>query len=240
MKTCSTCFEEKPISAYTKHAPAKDGLCPRCRVCRSVSRKAIREADPEKYRADKRAYYARNIEQERAAKRADYAKNKNNESRIAWGREYRVNNKEARAANHKAWKAANREHANALSAIHRKRNIDAVRAQALAYIARNKEKVLKSNAEYKKSNPHIAAAYQTRRRAKKFNATPRWASNKRMLEFYAESSRLTLETGIAHEVDHIVPLLSGLVCGLHCEANLQVITAFENQSKNNRFWPDMP
>jgi hypothetical protein len=61
-----------------------------------------------------------------------------------------------------------------------------------------------------------------------------------MLEFYAESSRLTLETGIAHEVDHIVPLLSGLVCGLHCEANLQVITAFENQSKNNRFWPDMP
>lgn len=238
MKTCSTCLEPKLLSAYTKHAPAKDGLCARCRVCRSAARKAIREADPEKYRADKRAYYANNIAQERAAKRADYTKHK--ESRLGSCREYRMNNKDAVLSATRAWKAANRAHVNALSAIQRKRNIDAVRAQALAYVSRNKEKVRKTSAAYKKNNPHIAAALQTRRRAMKCNATPAWADGKKMLEFYAESSRLMLETGIAHEVDHIVPLLSDLVCGLHCEANLQVITAFENRSKNNRFWPDMP
>jgi hypothetical protein len=35
-------------------------------------------------------------------------------------------------------------------------------------------------------------------------------------------------------------LRSELVCGLHCEANLQIISAFDNQSKRNYRWPDMP
>lgn len=55
--------------------------------------------------------------------------------------------------------------------------------------------------------------------------------------FYAEALRLTRETGIRHEVDHIYPLQSDVVCGLHCEANLRVITKFQNQSKKNRM-PD--
>ena len=41
-------------------------------------------------------------------------------------------------------------------------------------------------------------------------------------------------------VDHIVPLKSKIVCGLHCSANLQVIPAIINSSKGNRVWPDMP
>jgi hypothetical protein len=41
-------------------------------------------------------------------------------------------------------------------------------------------------------------------------------------------------------VDHIIPLKSDFVCGLHCHTNLRVITAEENKAKNNRYWPDMP
>jgi hypothetical protein len=41
-------------------------------------------------------------------------------------------------------------------------------------------------------------------------------------------------------VDHIVPLVSKFVCGLHCEANLQLLPGPENQRKGNRVWPDMP
>lgn len=238
MKTCSTCSDLKPLSEYSKHGPSKDGLNQRCNACRAIARKRMREADPEKYRAQKKKYYDANVELERARKRADYAKHK--ESRLEACREYRINNKESVLSANRAWKEKNRGHVNSLSAIQRIRNIDAVRAQAREYIARNKEKVNKANAEYKKNNPHIAAAYQTRRRAKKLNATPKWADINKILGLYEYSREIMLRAGIRHEVDHIVPLLSEFVCGLHCEANLQVIPESENRSKSNRFWPDMP
>ncbi len=66
-------------------------------------------------------------------------------------------------------------------------------------------------------------------------ATPRWANRKKILEIYIERERLTLETGIAHDVDHIVPIVHPLVCGLHCEFNLRVVEATENRKKSNYF-----
>lgn len=57
--------------------------------------------------------------------------------------------------------------------------------------------------------------------------------------FWAESRRLTAETGVQHSVDHIVPLVHPLVCGLHCVANMRVIPLAENIMKSNNIWPDM-
>jgi len=42
-----------------------------------------------------------------------------------------------------------------------------------------------------------------------------------------------------YEVDHIYPLQSKWMCGLHCEANLQILTESQNASKGNRWWPGM-
>jgi hypothetical protein len=50
------------------------------------------------------------------------------------------------------------------------------------------------------------------------------------LPFYAESRRLSSETGSMYNVDHIIPLAKG---GLHCQTNLQVLTAIENKQKGN-------
>lgn len=66
-------------------------------------------------------------------------------------------------------------------------------------------------------------------------ATPRWVDREKILKIYQQRTRLSVQTGIEHEVDHIVPIVHALVCGLHCEANLQIIPASENRMKSNKF-----
>jgi hypothetical protein len=67
------------------------------------------------------------------------------------------------------------------------------------------------------------------------NATPAWADKKSIKEIYQLAAKLTESTGIMHEVDHIVPLTNKLVCGLHVEHNLRVVTFEENRKKSNTF-----
>lgn len=74
----------------------------------------------------------------------------------------------------------------------------------------------------------------------RIKATPKWANLEKIEEFYEQAKEVSIQTGIAHSVDHIVPLTSGLVCGLHVESNLRVIPHLENISKKNYYWPDMP
>lgn len=81
----------------------------------------------------------------------------------------------------------------------------------------------------------IRAWYSRNRQDVLTQATPVWANVQEIGRLYLEAARLTKETGIAHHVDHEVPLRHGLVCGLHVTANLRVITAEENLRKNNRY-----
>lgn len=68
-------------------------------------------------------------------------------------------------------------------------------------------------------------------------ATPTWADHLAMEAIYNEAHRRTVESGTTHTVDHIVPLRHPLVCGLHCPANLQILTMDENRAKGNSFTP---
>lgn len=83
-------------------------------------------------------------------------------------------------------------------------------------------------------------AREARRRAGKLKATPKWANLEVIEKIYEEAYAMSSGSEIKYHVDHIVPLVSDIVCGLHCETNLQILPANENISKNNRFWPDMP
>lgn len=93
---------------------------------------------------------------------------------------------------------------------------------------------------WKKRNPDKVNAQTAKRYAKKLRALPSWADLKDIEDIYALARLRTELTGIEWHVDHTVPLNSPLVCGLHCEANLQIIPAGPNISKGNNWWPDMP
>lgn len=83
----------------------------------------------------------------------------------------------------------------------------------------------------------ISVAY---RKARKLQATPAWANEAEIESIYNEARRLTEETGVRYEVDHIVPLISPIVSGLHVPANLRPLPATFNRSKGNRHWPGHP
>jgi len=52
---------------------------------------------------------------------------------------------------------------------------------------------------------------------------------------YDDAAYLTLETGVLHRVDHIIPL-NGVDCsGLHVPWNLQILTEEANVAKSNSY-----
>lgn len=72
-------------------------------------------------------------------------------------------------------------------------------------------------------------------KAKLLQATPMWADARVNEHIYVQCAQLSADTGGRFEVDHIVPLDNKLVCGLHVETNLRIITKSHNCSKKNRF-----
>ena len=98
-------------------------------------------------------------------------------------------------------------------------------------------------AEYTRKTSDRANAKSAQRRAKRISTLPKWVDSEYEKFFLEEIHNLAKlrekTTGIKWHVDHIVPLTSDVVCGLHCSDNLQLLTATENLMKANYWWPDM-
>lgn len=92
-------------------------------------------------------------------------------------------------------------------------------------------------AKHCKDNVAYYRAKAMKRVIAKRQASVKWANADAVLAIYELAVGLELLTGIKHHVDHIVPLQHPLVCGLHWEGNLQVLTAEENIKKSNKFTP---
>lgn len=102
-------------------------------------------------------------------------------------------------------------------------------ARSKLWRQRNDAKRLK----YNQDTADRRAAQQNKRRALKLQAMPVWANEERIREIYS------LAQLMGQDVDHIIPLCSERVCGLHVEANLQLLDQLENRRKKNIRWPDM-
>ncbi len=118
-----------------------------------------------------------------------------------------------------------------------------------AYYARNKEAVkARANArtpeekkswklKHKQSNPDYYKTLTSLRKRRHRNATPQWLTAQQKTEIrhlYQIAITMSKTTGERYVVDHIVPLISDEVCGLHVPWNLRVITQEENLKKSNK------
>lgn len=124
--------------------------------------------------------------------------------------------------------------------LRRRSSLEVRRAQARRWASRNRGKLSAAVARYQKKHPARVYAHSAAYEARKLLAMPKWANSFFIAEAYDLAARRTKLLGFPWHVDHIVPLKSHLVCGLHVEHNLRVIPASENVRKNNRWWPDMP
>lgn len=104
----------------------------------------------------------------------------------------------------------------------------------------NKERIREKMKRWYEKNKHLVYANNIKRRCEEIRATPSWANQFFLKEAYALAVLRSKVTGVKWSVDHIVPLRSKLVCGLHTHQNIRVIPAAENNSKSNRYWPQMP
>jgi len=134
---------------------------------------------------------------------------------------------------------------------YQERNIQKLKLYRRSWYERNKDRVLAKSSEWQKANRErrneISSEWAKRnrdkklylsskRRAAKIAATPKWADLEKVADLYRVAAKMSLGTGSYH-VDHIVPMVSDLVCGLHVENNLQILPREENIKKLNRCWP---
>ena len=128
----------------------------------------------------------------------------------------------------------------AYAQTHYLKNSEEIKIKTSEYYYSNRDSMLQACKEYrkrKKNDPHwraIRTADKAKRRAARMKATPKWSDLKAIKHIYTRAQQLSIETGIPHQVDHIVPLRHPKVCGLHVLANLQILTAEENMKKHNR------
>lgn len=135
---------------------------------------------------------------------------KNQESEKAKGKEF-----------HKTYYPANKEKISTRTIEWQQKNKEKYSAKSKRHYQNNKEKSFANSAKY---------------RAARRNACPKWfdrATQEQIEKIYIDARKISSETGVAHEVDHIIPLVSDVVCGLHVPWNLQILTQFKNRSKRN-------
>jgi len=211
LKICTSCEVEKPATDYSRNKSSRDGRLTKCKACIKTARQALSETNPDAY--------ARQLAQSQAAKK-------------------RLGKAHLKASK-SAWDYKNTDHVKAYAKAKYDADPEFHREVARNYRFNNPAKVLAAVNKWKANNPErhkiLKRKADVKRNLAARNARVAWANQDKIDNLYADARMRTIWTGIEYQVDHIVPYVSDVVCGLHCEDNLQIITASENFRKSNAF-----
>lgn len=143
--------------------------------------------------------------------------------------EYRLTRKDQKREYAKTYTASD---------AYKQRRADKRREATLLRMQRKKEAFVEiTDTTIRRWRISAAARYVAR-----LQATPKWTTSEqkqRVLEIYAATQHLQQLTATVYHVDHIVPLRSQHVCGLHVWWNLQPMTERDNVCKQNVFDPSL-
>ena len=183
-------------------------------------------------RAYDKAWSKANKERKAATNKALYEATK--EYRKAYNSEWYYSNKEKKYATLKAWRKANNEKVRAYSNAYYWANKESRATTTKAYREANKEKIAATKRAYREANLDKINADNSRRKALKLKLIPKHLKNcpiekQRVLDIFKLCRLISMATGVKHHVDHMWPVSDG---GPHWSGNLQIITAYENISKN--------
>lgn len=217
-KFCRDCASFVSRAGFTPCKSATDGLQSYCRACYAKRAAERRKRNPERAKKLAASYSSAHRDEINARRRARRSANpeRTKAERKAVYAKYREKELETM----RKWKEANRDHMRVQRAERYWSDPDAARKRQMDYL---------------RARPGLSNSRVMARLAQKLKATPPWANKESIESFYGWAEVLSSVAGVPHEVDHVVPLRAKNVSGLHCEANLQILTRAENRKKSNHF-----
>ena len=178
------------------------------------------EEKKEREKAYNKAYKLKNKEKLKECRKAYCLKNK--EKISAYDKEYVIKNKEKLKIKWKEHRIKNKERRKIYSKLWRLNNKKRQKENFQNWSLNNKEKIL---------------GYNMERHCRKFYATCKTSIKARREMIYLIASEISLETGIAHDVDHIIPISKG---GINHEEFLMVTTQKYNCQKHDKLDHPLP
>jgi hypothetical protein len=178
-----------------------------CMICACEKANTYAKKNPELVAAKKKSYRLKNKDKVSAYKKEYRSRPEVKELERTAARKYWSENKEKKIQKDRRWKAA------------------------------NPEKYKAAVASAKRKKPGCSTFYSAKHRVAKSQRVPMWFAE--FDEFvWKEAAQLAksrkIATGITWQVDHMYPLRSKTVSGLHVWNNCQVIPEKLNQEKKNK------
>lgn len=200
---------------------------------RILDRQALyREQNKERIRERDRQYRIANV-----GASAQYYKD-NKQKLVEYNARYREDKKDILKTKAVEYRRANLSELKERDAQYYQNNREIAADRASRYYASNCERVKRVVLQYRKANPHKVAVFASNKKLALSRATPSWSETDQIDVVYKKRDEYRQLYSILFEVDHIIPIVSDTVCGLHVLANLQLLDKSLNCTKTNNYQAD--